>query len=147
MKFYEILAESQRGAVQAYLPGTRAQIIAGTGLTTMQVQHRLRMMHAAGEVHIGNYVRALGTSGRFSPVFYDGPGEDVECKLKMQNDKIYSRRWRKAHKDDEVMEARRKKDRQRYWEKRGAVADPLVSALFGRTSPKLTEEKNEQETA
>lgn len=132
MKFYEILAESQRGAVQAYLPGTRGQIVAGTGLSKMQVQHRLRIMHAAGEVHIGGYVRALGTSGRFSPVFHDGPGTDVECRLKKQNNKIYSKRWRKVHQHDEVMAIRRAKDQQRYWDRRGAVPDPLIKALFGK---------------
>jgi hypothetical protein len=134
VNFFEIIAEAQRGAIQAYLPGTRAQVVAGTGLTPPQVQHRLRLMHADGQVHIGSYVRALGTGGRFSPVFHDGPGTDVECRLKAQDDKIYSRRWRKVHRNDEVMEKKRATDRQRHWKKKAKRGDKLVNALFGRAA-------------
>ena len=97
------------------------------------INHRMRVMRADGLAHIGAWKRITGKGGRFTPVFHAGHGKDVECTLHRMSNAAYSKRWRKTHRHDEMMDRKRAKDRLRHWERKAAnVGDPLVMALFGR---------------
>jgi hypothetical protein len=101
------MREAMRGAVRAYMPGTMAEISAGTGLTYGVVRHRVREMRLAGLAHVGRW--ADGNT----PVFYYGPGE-AAARPKAKSNTEYSQQWEARNRKTEAGDLRRAKARARY---------------------------------
>jgi len=119
-------------AVWSALPATYEELAARTGLTVQTIKYRTRSMRNDGMCHVGDWKRAEGKGGKFSPVLVRGAGEDVPCKLKAFTEKQHQKRHRKRIKKTEAGELRRAKGRARAWRiKAQQQGDPLINALFG----------------
>lgn len=117
-----------RAVVLAALPATQAQIHERTGLGTATVCRWIKDIRAAGESHIGGWVR---TGGKWGAIHHPGPGEDKPAprpKTKKARDRKRRRKDRETGRIDLI----RAQQRKRYWDKKGARRDPLVAALFGQ---------------
>lgn len=124
-----------RQRVADALPGTRLEIAARLpDLADSTVRRWLRIMRADNECHIKGWRRSTGTRGAFKAVYAMGPGKDA-AKIKPEGTAVYSRRYRKNTKHGEAGDRRRAYGEAVYFSKKAEKrGDPLVNALFGRTT-------------
>lgn len=118
------------------MPGTVSEIIKKSGYERCTVERWMRRMKhddpAQRECHIIDW-RRPEVSGQFVAVYAAGPGKNAPCKLVAQSD---AEKWQRAiqlHGMDKL----RAKERARAWAlkaRRGQVNDPLMQALFKRTT-------------
>lgn len=121
-----------REHVKAALPGTYSEIRAKAHVSHGTAKRWIKELRAAGECHITRWKRSVDTAGHYQPVFVAGPGKDAKCTFKALTPAQHSQRYRKKHKDDEIGDRMRQRDRTRHFTERArTVGDPLVRALFG----------------
>lgn len=124
-------------AIRAALPATYSELSIAIGLPVATVKYRVRIMRVSGLLHIGKWKRTEGTGGKNQPILHVGPGVDAKNTLRKLTDKDYSRKYRKVHAHDGVMDRKRAQERNRHWIKKAATrGDPLVNALFGTRTTK-----------
>jgi hypothetical protein len=121
------------------MPGTTGQLVEKSGWHHDTVARWVRRMRKTGECRIVDWRRPNRT-GNFVPVYGAGPGADAVCTLKPLTN---SEDWHLAKKRY-GMETLRKKERARHWAlkaRRGETTDPLMAALFDRTTERQHENK------
>ena len=129
------MSAGYRKQIEAAMPGTKEQICAKSGMTPVTVCGWIRVMRMEKVCHITGWCRTEGKGGRFKAIYALGVGVDAYCCLKAATDAENCKRYRKKmSKNPEVCDARRAKDRARYWEKKARKqGDATVNLLFGRT--------------
>lgn len=113
------------------LPGSVVDVSIRTGISRSSVFRWLRDLHAAGEVHVGDWRRGVN-GGVVARVYHAGPGTDVRCRIKRYTEAEKSKRYRKRALQTGVWARRLARQRAKYWAERALVRrDPLAAALFG----------------
>lgn len=120
-----------REYVLGAMPGTKTHLVARSGVSQAAVLRWVRVLHAAGEIHIADWA-PHPRAGAHMAVYALGNLPDVKCKLKTLTKKQIRTRFDKKAKEDGRYDAMKAKWRSKYWiRKAAAVGDPMVSALFG----------------
>lgn len=121
-----------RAAILAALPATRLDLPALAHTTTSTVQRWLKILHDAGEIHIGAWKRADG-QGAMQPIWYSGAGKDARCTLKRLTVQQTSARYRRSIAGTEKGDLRAARRQASYYKTKAAKqGDPLINALFGK---------------
>lgn len=120
-----------RAAILAALPATRLDLPELAHTTVSTVQRWLKILHDAGEIHIGGWKRSVGR-GAIQPIWYAGQGTDKRCTLKRLTDQQTSARYRRSIEGTEKGDIRKAKRQASYYRVKAAkMGDPMLNALFG----------------
>lgn len=125
------------GLILNAMPARVPDIALAVDLPQTSVLRAVKVLHAAGNCHIGAWKR----SDRGSPaaIYRAGPGVDVVCRLKNftqhEKDRRHQRKMRTDPALSDAYDKRASQDRSRYWIDKAAKGDPLVLALFGARKP------------
>ena len=113
------------------MPGTKAHLVARSGVSQSAVLRWVRLMHEAGEIYIAGWERHP-RAGAPMAVYAIGRKPDAECKLKTLTKRQIRLRFEAKAKKDGRYDSMQARWRARYWtRKAAAVGDPMVAALFG----------------
>jgi hypothetical protein len=124
--------------ILAALPGTKMQLAESAGLHKATAIRTVNRLHAAGQIHIGRWM-PHPVRGPTMPVYVAGPGKDAADALPRLSRQQISQRHEAKIKGTETMDARRARQRNRWWEKKAATTKQTwLSALTSIRAPKQT---------